>query len=104
MDSNLAGLWKLSKIILFHFQTCHNCFLSAKCSLQVPLVSLMLAFVTFEAKRERLRPRERGKGSCAGRQEERKEEATWVSPNEVGRMGPGVAPITSYVTHLTRRT
>ena len=66
----------------------------------------MLAFVTFEAKRERLRPREWGQaqGSCAGRQEERKEEATWVSPNQVGRMGPGVAPITSYVTHLTRRT
>ena len=38
----------------------------------------------------------------AGRQEERKEEAMWA--NEVGRMGPGVAPITSYVTHLTRRT
>ena len=69
------------------------------------MVSLMLAFVTFEAKRERLRPREWDKHKAgAGRQEERKEEATWVSPNEVGRMGPGVAPITSYVTHLTRRT
>ena len=96
------GFWKLLKIV-FSLSN-HNCILSAKCSLQVPLVSLMLAFVTFEAKRERLRPRERGQGSCAGRQEERKEEATWVSPNEVGRMGPGVAPITSYVTHLTRRT
>lgn len=47
---------------------------------------------------------ESGDKAGAGRQEERKEEATWVSPNEVGRMGPGVAPITSYVTHLTRRT
>ena len=49
---------------------------------------------------------ESGEKAAAGRQEERKEEATWVSPNEVGRMGmgPGVAPITSYVTHLTRRT
>ena len=47
---------------------------------------------------------ERGEKAAAGRQEERKEEATWVSPNEVGQGGQGVAPITSYVTHLTRRT
>ena len=47
---------------------------------------------------------ESGEKAGAVSQEERKEEATWVSPNEVGRMGPGVAPITSYVTHLTRRT
>ena len=34
----------------------------------------------------------------------REEEAAEVSANEVGHGGQGVAPITSYVTHLTRNT
>ena len=66
-----------------------------------------LAFVTFEAKCERLRParqvgRRQETAAATTRRRRKRLHRSRLMRLDTG--GQGVAPITSYVTHLTRNT